>query len=133
MTEPASCDPAVHSELHHALATDYVLGRVTKPTTTCPRCRTVINCLARDPELERQMEESRQRGLARLPALEAAVAKDKARLAGLQSIPPRPVNHPLHIGLCIVTGGLWLIVYGFVLIQNGRQTASYRRYLATRG
>jgi hypothetical protein len=29
------------------------------------------------------------------------------------------VNHPLHIILCLLTGGLWLIVYIPLLLKQG--------------
>jgi hypothetical protein len=34
---------------------------------------------------------------------------------------PMYLNHPLHIILSILTGGLWLLVYVPMLIQQGRE------------
>lgn len=48
---------------------------------------------------------------------------------GFRAIPPDPVNHLLHIGLTILTAGLWLPVYGFLLFNSGLQLRSYRRFL----
>lgn len=41
-----------------------------------------------------------------------------------------PLNHLLHLGLCIITGGLWLPVYGILLVKTGagvESTASRNR------
>lgn len=32
------------------------------------------------------------------------------------------INHVLHIGLCILTGGLWLPIYGYILFSTGAKT-----------
>jgi hypothetical protein len=34
---------------------------------------------------------------------------------------PSSVNHPLHIVLCLLSGGLWLFVYAFILWEDDKQ------------
>lgn len=37
------------------------------------------------------------------------------------------MNHPLHIVLTLLTGGLWLPVYGYVAWRNGKRRDLYER------
>lgn len=46
--------------------------------------------------------------------------------------PAQPVNHGLHIGLCILTLGVWVIPYAVILVLRGLQQSSYRRHQDTR-
>lgn len=38
--------------------------------------------------------------------------------AAYRSPSKRPVNHPLHIILSLLTGGLWLFVYLWIVLRN---------------
>jgi hypothetical protein len=37
-----------------------------------------------------------------------------------------PLNHPMHIGLCILTAGLWLPIYGLLLVMDGTRQRDQR-------
>jgi len=40
--------------------------------------------------------------------------------------PPMPVNHALHILLCVITAGMWLPVYIIVVLNNGHKMRRFR-------